>query len=125
MPIGPDTVKRVTAQLYDRSLRGIPADAKAALHRADAVESNPTARHTLRLMLQSAEAAERTQHFVCSDAGVPASRPCRRPSASVSPRRFKALWGRRRRTGVFMGCSMAISSGWATRMKSSAGRSSA
>ena len=66
MAISYDTIKSVTAQLYDRSLRGIPADAKAALHRADAIESNPTARHTLRLMLQSAEAAERSQHFVCS-----------------------------------------------------------
>jgi fumarate hydratase subunit alpha len=35
------------------------------------VETNETARHTLRIMLQSAEAAERDQHFVCSDAGVP------------------------------------------------------
>lgn len=71
MAIEPDLIKRVTAQLYDRSLRGIPADAKAALARADASETNETARHTLRIMLQSAEAAERTRHFVCSDAGVP------------------------------------------------------
>lgn len=71
MAIDPELIKRVTAQLYDRSLRGIPADAKAALARADARETNETARHTLRLMMQSAQAAERTQHFVCSDAGVP------------------------------------------------------
>ena len=71
MSISYDTIKTVTAQLYDRSLRGIPADTKAALLRADATESNPTAQHTLRIMLKSAEAAERSQHFVCSDAGVP------------------------------------------------------
>jgi fumarate hydratase subunit alpha len=71
MPISYDTIKTVTSQLYDRSLRGIPEDTKAALRRADAVESNATARHTLRIMLESAEAAQRTQHFVCSDAGVP------------------------------------------------------
>ncbi len=71
MPISDELVKRVTAQLYDRSLRGIPADAKAALARADAAESNETARRTLRLMLRSADAAERSNHFVCSDAGVP------------------------------------------------------
>jgi fumarate hydratase subunit alpha len=71
MPISRDTIKTVTAQLYDRSLRGIPADTKAALQRADAVETNPTAKHTLRIMLESAQAAERSQHFVCSDAGVP------------------------------------------------------
>jgi fumarate hydratase subunit alpha len=71
VPISDELVKRVTAQLYDRSLRGIPADAKAALARADAAESNETARRTLRLMLRSADAAERSNHFVCSDAGVP------------------------------------------------------
>lgn len=71
MAIRADLIQRVTAQLYDRSLRGIPADAKAALARADASETNETARRTLRIMLQSAQEAERTRHFVCSDAGVP------------------------------------------------------
>jgi fumarate hydratase subunit alpha len=71
MPITPELIKSVTAQLYDRSLRGIPGDTKAALQRADAVESNETARHTLRIMLQSAEAAEKKNNFICSDAGVP------------------------------------------------------
>jgi len=71
MPITPELIKPVTAQLYDRSLRGIPGDTKAALRRADAVESNETARHTLRIMIQSAEAAEKTGHFICSDAGIP------------------------------------------------------
>ena len=71
MSISYDTIKTVTSQLYDRSLRGIPEDTKAALRRADTIESNPTAQHTLRIMLKSAEAAQRSQHFVCSDAGVP------------------------------------------------------
>ena len=71
MPITPELIKTVTAQLYDRSLRGTPGDTKAALRRADAVESNETARHTLRIMIQSAEAAEKTGHFICSDAGIP------------------------------------------------------
>lgn len=71
MAITYQSLKTVTAGLYDRSLRGIPADAKAALRAADAVERNETARRTLRIMLESAEAAERSQHFVCSDAGVP------------------------------------------------------
>jgi len=71
MAITSDTIKTVTAQLYDRSLRGIPEDTKAALRAADATERNETAQHTLRIMLKSAEAAERSQHFVCSDAGVP------------------------------------------------------
>lgn len=71
MAITYELVKQVTAELYDRSLRRIPADSKAALRAAGAAESNETARHTLRLMLQSADAAERSQRFVCSDAGVP------------------------------------------------------
>jgi fumarate hydratase subunit alpha len=71
MAITYDTLKTVTARLYDRSLRGIPADTKAALRAADAAEHNETARETLRIMLKSAEAAEQSQHFVCSDAGVP------------------------------------------------------
>jgi fumarate hydratase subunit alpha len=71
MAITPELIKRVTAQLYDRSLRGIPADTRDALNRADSVETNETARHTLRIMLQSASAAEEGGHFICSDAGVP------------------------------------------------------
>lgn len=71
MPIRAETIREVTAQLYDRSLRGIPRDTDAALRALAAGERNETARHTLRVMLQSAEAAAREQHFVCSDAGVP------------------------------------------------------
>ena len=71
MAITPELIKRVTAQLYERSLRRIPADAMAALRKADTVETNETARHTLRIMVQSAEAAEQGGHFVCSDSGVP------------------------------------------------------
>ena len=71
MAITYDVVKEVTAKLYDRSLRGIPADTRAALQAADARETNETARHTLRIMLQSADAAASAQQFICSDAGVP------------------------------------------------------
>ncbi len=71
MAITYELMKRVTAQLYDRSLRGIPHDTKAALVAAGEHESNETARHTLKIMLKSAHAAEQSSHFVCSDAGVP------------------------------------------------------
>ena len=71
MSIPSETIKRVSAQLYDRSLRGIPGDTEAALRRADVVETNETARHTLRIMLKSAQAAQESNHFICSDAGVP------------------------------------------------------
>ena len=71
MAITPELIKSVTAQLYERSLRRIPADAMAALKKADTVETNETARHTLRIMVESAQAAEQGGHFVCSDSGVP------------------------------------------------------
>jgi fumarate hydratase subunit alpha len=71
MAVTYELMKKVTAELYDRSLRGIPGDTQAALRAAEARESNETARHTLRVMLQSADAAERARRFVCSDAGVP------------------------------------------------------
>ncbi len=71
MAIASDTIRDVTAQLYERSLKRIPEDTKAALRSADARETNATARSTLRIMLQSAEAAQQSDHFVCSDAGVP------------------------------------------------------
>lgn len=71
MAISYDTVRDVSAQLYDRSLRGIPKDAEKALRSALEKDTNETAQHTLRIMLQSASEAAKTQHFVCSDAGVP------------------------------------------------------
>jgi fumarate hydratase subunit alpha len=71
MSITPELIKQVTAQLYDRSLRGIPVDAMNALHKADQNETHPTARNTLRIMMQSATMAQERGHFVCSDSGVP------------------------------------------------------
>lgn len=71
MGITADTIRRVSAQLYERSLKRIPDDTKQALRELDGAERNATARHTLRLMLESADAAERQSHFVCSDAGIP------------------------------------------------------
>ncbi|CAN5670078.1 fumarate hydratase [soil metagenome] len=71
MSITPELIKSVTMQLYERSLKRIPDDAMSALKSADSIESNETARHTLRIMIESAEAAERGGTFVCSDSGVP------------------------------------------------------
>ncbi len=71
MAVTYDMVKQVTAQLYDAALRKIPEDTKVALQQAAGRDRSDTARKTLRIMLASAEAAERQQHFVCSDAGVP------------------------------------------------------
>jgi fumarate hydratase subunit alpha len=66
-----ELVKHVTAQLYERSLKKIPEDTKQALRRAKDLETNAVAQQTLQMMLGSAELAEKTQQFVCSDAGIP------------------------------------------------------
>jgi fumarate hydratase subunit alpha len=66
-----ELVKKTTAQLYDRSLRRIPGDTFAALARAGKTERSPVARRTLRIMQESAAAAQQSSHYVCSDNGVP------------------------------------------------------
>ena len=71
MAITYEAIKTVSARLYERSLKRIPEDTKDALLAAGARERNPTALHTLRLMIRSAEAAQQSGHFVCSDAGIP------------------------------------------------------
>ena len=71
MAITYDLVRQVTADLYAWSLKRIPDNSKAALRRAQETETAPHARRTLAFMLDSAEVAEKTGRFVCSDAGVP------------------------------------------------------
>lgn len=71
MSIGYELIKSVTARLYDASLRKIPDDTLLALRSSRTTESNDTARRTLAIQIDSAEAAQRQGHFVCSDAGVP------------------------------------------------------
>ena len=71
MAVSYELVKQVTASLYAASLRQIPEDTKAALGAALNSERSDTGRKTLRIMLESADAAERQQHFVCSDSGIP------------------------------------------------------
>ena len=71
MAVTYELIKSVSAELYRAALRKVPEDTKAALRSAQAQDTNPTARKTLRVMLRSAEAAEAQQHFVCSDAGIP------------------------------------------------------
>jgi fumarate hydratase subunit alpha len=71
MPITYDAVKALSAQLYDWSLRRVPADTLAGLEAALATETHDGARKVLRMMLGSARRAEAEDRFVCSDAGVP------------------------------------------------------
>ena len=71
MAITDEMIHGATKELYSRALRKVPEDAKSALAKAMATESNETARHTLELQLRSAELAEKKDRFVCSDSGVP------------------------------------------------------
>ena len=71
MPITSAQIQSVTAALYERSLKKIPEDTKAVLRKAQGSDSSETARKTLTIMLQSADAAERKDHLVCSDVGIP------------------------------------------------------
>lgn len=71
MPITYQAVKNLSAQLYDWSLRAVPADTKDSLARALETESHDGARRVLQMMLGSARKAEAEQRYVCSDAGVP------------------------------------------------------
>ncbi len=71
MPVTYDLVKSVTSRLYEWSLKKIPEDTKAALREAHATETSDVAKKTLLFMLQSADAAEKNNRFVCSDSGVP------------------------------------------------------
>lgn len=69
--ISSDLLRKVTAELYEKSLKKIPEDTKVALNKAKGTETNTTAKHTLDNMIASFTAAESEGHFVCSDSGVP------------------------------------------------------
>jgi fumarate hydratase subunit alpha len=63
---------RSTARsLYERALKKIPEDSKAALRTALGNETLEAAQKTLKFMLMSAQRAEDNDTFVCSDSGFP------------------------------------------------------
>ncbi len=66
-----DQIRTLSADLYEWSLKRIPDDAKTALDAAIASETNESARKVLSMMRRSADRAESTDRFVCSDSGVP------------------------------------------------------
>jgi fumarate hydratase subunit alpha len=71
MAITYEMVRSVAAALYERSLKKVPEDTKAALRRAVDQETNGTAREVLKQMLRSAETAEEKNWLMCSDSGIP------------------------------------------------------
>lgn len=71
MAITYNAVRKLTADLYEWSLKKIPEDTKLALADALKTERNEGAQRILRMMLASAKRAEDSNRFVCSDSGVP------------------------------------------------------
>ncbi len=71
MPIDSAVIKAVTASLYERSLKKIPDDTRAVLAKAQRAETDPTARRTFTVMLESADAARDADKLICSDVGIP------------------------------------------------------
>jgi fumarate hydratase subunit alpha len=71
MAITSEQITRLTADLYEWAIKKVPDDTKALLARAQPRETNATGRETLRIMIQSADAAERAGTLVCSDIGIP------------------------------------------------------
>ncbi|MCA8934203.1 MAG: fumarate hydratase [Rhodospirillaceae bacterium] len=71
MPITDDMIIEATMASYSRSLRKVPDDVTAAIAGALETETDATARSTLALQLKSAELAEQSFSFVCSDSGIP------------------------------------------------------
>ena len=71
MTISSDLIRKVTAQMYEWSLKQIPDDTRAALQGFESTESNPVGKKTLSIMLKSADAAKAGSQLVCSDVGVP------------------------------------------------------
>lgn len=71
MAISSELIRSVTSSLYEWSLKKVPDDTQLELARASERERTDVAKNTFRIMLQSADAAEREDHLVCSDVGVP------------------------------------------------------
>jgi fumarate hydratase subunit alpha len=71
MAISSERISQVTADLYERAIKRIPEDTRSALAGAVPRERNGTGRKTLRIMLESAQAAQSAGSLVCTDIGIP------------------------------------------------------
>ncbi len=71
MPISSECIRTVTADLYERAIKKVPDDTLAALRDARRREGAGLGGKTVAIMLDSAQAAERSGTLVCSDIGLP------------------------------------------------------
>ncbi len=66
-----ESIKKLSGDLYDWSLKKIPEDTKLRLNRALDIETGENAKKVLQFMIKSSQLAEEKERFLCSDAGVP------------------------------------------------------
>jgi fumarate hydratase subunit alpha len=71
MAISSELIRSVTSSLYEWSLKMVPDDTKRELALAERRETGDVAKNTFKIMIKSADAAEREDHLVCTDVGVP------------------------------------------------------
>ncbi len=71
MPISSETVGTIAYNLLCRAAVRLPQDARQALIRARAGETNPTAQAQLDAILSNIRMAEETNTSLCQDTGVP------------------------------------------------------
>ncbi len=71
MAVTYELMRSTARSLYERALKKIPEDSKAALRTALGNETLEAAQKTLKFMLMSAQRAEDNDTFVCSDSGFP------------------------------------------------------
>ena len=71
MAITYETVRSVSAYLYEKSLKKVPEDTKNAIKEALASERSEIGKEVLKQMLKSARAAEEKNWLMCSDSGIP------------------------------------------------------
>jgi tartrate/fumarate subfamily iron-sulfur-dependent hydro-lyase alpha chain len=71
MQIDANEIEELSAALYVRALKLLPADIKQGFERLVRDETNATGRAVLGTMIENIAIAERTKNILCQDTGIP------------------------------------------------------
>src|SRR5215471_9422713 len=71
MQIDAKEIEDVSAALYVRALKLLPADIKQGFERLVREETDTTGRAVLGTMVENIAVAERTRNILCQDTGIP------------------------------------------------------
>src|SRR5262245_10751072 len=71
MQIDAKEIEEVSAALYVRALKILPADIKQGFERLVREETNATGRAVLGTMVENIAVAERSRNMLCQDTGIP------------------------------------------------------